>query len=91
MAGGAGGLRSWIRENGGVVAIVVAIFAVGGVIYQGDQRIAARIASLETQFGARMMSLETRVGAVEAQVRDLVGRMEGAVGAAPAVSGDGEE
>ena len=94
MADGAGREPSWIRENGGVIAIVVAIIAVGALIHQGNQQIAARIASLETQFGARMMSLETRVGALEAQVKDLVsrvGRIEGALGVAPAVSDGGEE
>ena len=52
VAKGGAGARSWISENGGVVAIVMAIIAVGALIHRGDQQIAASLASLETQFGA---------------------------------------
>ena len=59
------GARSWISENGGVVAIIAAIFVVGGVIYQGDRKgereAVAHIASLQTEIGNRIDSLEDRV------------------------------
>ena len=67
------GARSWISENGGVVAIVVAVVAVGAWIHQGNQQIIARMMSLET----RMVGVETRLGGVEIRLEGLDARVGG--------------
>ena len=68
----------------GFVAIIAAIFVVGGVIYQGDRKgereAVAHIASLQTEIGNRIDSLEDRVINLEGDMGLLlrsVGRVEG--------------
>ena len=72
MADGAGREPSWIRENGGVVAIVATIIAVGALIYQGDRRTAAHIASLQTEIGNRITDLRTDLRSDITRLKDRV-------------------
>ena len=83
--------RDRARANGGVIAIVAAIIAVGGLlaamIDNGFGQLGARIANVE----AGQRETNAAIRDLNAAVRDLntrVGRIEGRLGIAPA---DGAE
>ena len=83
--------RDWVRANGGAVAVVAAIIAVGGLLAatvdNGFGQLGARIASVE----AGQRETNAAIRDLNAAVRDLntrVGRIEGRLGLAPA---DGTE
>lgn len=81
MTADSSGKRSWISANGGVVTILLANIAMGGLFYNAIDQLAARMDRLEAGLGevqsdvhavqTDMREVQVQIGVLQSEVRQL--------------------